>query len=90
MKTAEFDIIYGKGISQAGCLLDLGVEKGIIDKSGSWFIYNGEKFANGKEKARDYVTNNPEFAVELENKIRSIAFAGKDDGEVQIETAENK
>ena len=89
-KTAEFDIIYGKGISQAGCLLDLGVDKGIIDKSGSWFIYNGEKFANGKEKARDYVTNNPEFAVELENKIRSIAFAGKDDGEVQIETAENK
>ena len=89
-KTAEFDIIYGKGISQAGCLLDLGVDKGIIDKSGSWFIYNGEKFANGKEKARDYVTNNPEFAVELENKIRSIAFAGKDDGEVQIENAENK
>ncbi len=89
-KTAEFDIIYGKGISQAGCLLDLGVDKGIIDKSGSWFIYNGEKFANGKEKARDYVTNNPEFAVELENKIRSIAFAGKDDGEVQVENAENK
>lgn len=89
-KTAEFDIIYGKGISQAGCLLDLGVDKGIIDKSGSWFIYNGEKFANGKEKARDYVTNNPEFAVELENKIRSIAFAGKDDGEVQVENDENK
>ena len=89
-KTAEFDIIYGKGISQAGCLLDLGVDKGIIDKSGSWFIYNGEKFANGKEKARDYVTNNPEFAVELENKIRSIAFAGKDDGEVQVDNDENK
>jgi len=81
-KTAEFDIIYGKGISQAGCILDLGVEKGIIDKSGSWFIYNGEKFANGKEKARDYVINNPDFAVEVENKIRAIAFAGKDDGEV--------
>ena len=82
-KTAEFDIIYGKGISQAGCILDLGVEKGIIDKSGSWFIYNGEKFANGKEKARDYVNNNPEFAVEVENKIRAIAFAGKSDGEVE-------
>ena len=82
-KTAEFDIIYGKGISQAGCILDLGVEKGIIDKSGSWFIYNGEKFANGKEKARDYVNNNPEFATEVENKIRAIAFAGKADGEVE-------
>ena len=82
-KTAEFDIIYGKGISQAGCILDLGVEKGIIDKSGSWFIYNGEKFANGKEKAREYVNNNPEFATEVENKIRAIAFAGKADGEVE-------
>lgn len=91
-KTAEFDIIYGKGISQAGCILDLGVEKGIIDKSGSWFIYNGEKFANGKEKAREYVNSNPDFAVEVENKIRAIAFAGKTDGEVETtpDGGENK
>lgn len=91
-KTAEFDIIYGKGISQAGCIIDLGVEKGIIDKSGSWFIYNGEKFANGKEKAREYVNSNPDFAVEVENKIRAIAFAGKTDGEVETtpDGGENK
>ncbi len=74
-KTAEFDIIYGKGISQAGCLLDIGVEKGIIEKSGSWFSYQGEKFAQGKEKARDYVNSNPEFAATLEEQVRAICFA---------------
>jgi len=74
-KTAEFDIIYGKGISQAGCLLDIGVEKGIIEKSGSWFSYQGEKFAQGKEKARDYVNSNPEFALTLEEQIRAACFS---------------
>ena len=73
-KTAEFDIIYGKGISQAGCLLDLGVEKGILEKSGSWFSYQGEKFAQGKEKAREYITLNEEFAKEIEEKIRTACF----------------
>lgn len=81
-KTAEFDIIYGKGISQAGCLIDLGVERDIIGKSGSWYIYNGDKFANGKEKAREYLVNNPDLAVEIENKIRALAFAKNDGGEV--------
>ncbi len=81
-KTAEFDIIYGKGISQAGCLLDLGVEKGIIDKTGSWFAYNGEKFANGKEKAREYLATNEQLATEIENKIRAVVFAKNDGGEV--------
>ena len=74
-KTAEFDIIYGKGISQAGCLLDIGVEKGIIEKSGSWFSYQGEKFAQGKEKARDYVNSNPEFAATLEEQVRAACFS---------------
>lgn len=87
-KTAEFDIIYGKGISQAGCLLDLGVEKGIIDKTGSWFAYNGEKFANGKEKAREYLATNEQLATEIENKIRAVVFAKNDGGEV--DTAEEK
>lgn len=81
-KTAEFDIIYGKGISQAGCLLDLGVEKGIIDKTGSWFAYNGEKFANGKEKAREYLATNEQLATEIENKIRAVVFAKNDGGEI--------
>lgn len=75
-KTAEFDIIYGQGISQEGCLIDLGVEYGAIDKSGAWFSYNGEKFAQGREKAKDYIKNNPEMAKEVEDKIRQ-AFADK-------------
>ena len=68
-KTAEFDIIYGHGVSQEGCLIDLGVEYGVIDKSGAWFSYNGEKFAQGREKAKDYLTNNSDVMVEIQQKI---------------------
>ncbi len=73
-KTAEFDMIYGKGISKEGCLLDIGVEKGVIEKSGSWFSYNGDKFAQGREKAKEYILSNKEFAAEIEGKIRDICF----------------
>ena len=69
-KTADFDIIYGHGISQEGCLVDLGVEYGVMEKSGAWFSYNGEKIAQGREKAKDYLTQNPELMVEIEQKIR--------------------
>ena len=70
-KTAEFDIIYGHGVSQEGCLLDIGVEYGVIEKSGAWFSYNGEKFAQGREKARDYLKANPELKKEIDEKIRA-------------------
>ena len=69
-KTAEFDMIYGEGISQEGCVIDLGVEFGILEKSGAWYSYNGDKFANGKEKAREYLRNNPEIMKEIEGKVR--------------------
>ncbi len=69
-KTAEFDIIYGHGISQEGCLVDLGVQYGVMEKSGAWFSYNGEKVAQGREKAKDYLTSNPEIMAEIEQKIR--------------------
>ena len=75
-KTAEFDMIYGEGISQEGCIIDLGVEFDIIEKSGAWFSYNGDKFAQGKEKARDYLKNNPEVMKEIETKVRE-AFQAK-------------
>ncbi len=71
-KTAEFDIIYGHGISQEGCLVDLGVEYGVIEKSGAWFAYNGEKIAQGREKAKDFMAQNPEIASEVEAKIRAL------------------
>ena len=68
-KTAEFDIIFGKGISQASCLIDLGIDYDIIDKSGAWFSYNGEKIAQGREKAILYLEENPAVAEEIKNKI---------------------
>ncbi|MBQ9485942.1 MAG: recombinase RecA [Clostridia bacterium] len=68
-KTAEFDIIFGKGISKGSCLVDLGIEYGVIDKSGAWFSYNGEKIAQGREKAVAYFEDNPEVAEEVKNKI---------------------
>lgn len=69
-KTAEFDVIYGKGISQAGCVLDMGVELGFVEKSGSWFSLNGEKIAQGREKARDYLETHPDVLSALEKSVR--------------------
>ena len=69
-KVAEFDIIYGEGISQEGCLIDLGLEYGILTKSGSFVYYNEEKVAQGREKMREYLKANPEIAKEIDDKIR--------------------
>ncbi len=69
-KTAEFDIIYGEGISQEGCILDMAVELDIVEKSGAWFSYNGDKFAQGREKAKDYLKENVDIKNEIESKIR--------------------
>ncbi|MGN0805204.1 MAG: recombinase RecA [Candidatus Coproplasma sp.] len=70
-KVAEFDIIYGEGISAEGCIIDLGLEYGILTKSGAWFSYNDEKVANGREKMREYLKSNPAVMQEIEKKIRS-------------------
>ena len=70
---AEFDIIYGEGISQTGCIVDLGVEFGILEKSGSWFSYKGDKIAQGRDKAKDYLAANPEIEKEIEEQIREAA-----------------
>ena len=69
-KLAEFDIIYGAGISKEGCVLDVAIEKNIIEKSGSWFSYNGNKIAQGKENVRNILANEPELTQEIINKIR--------------------
>ncbi|MBE7061073.1 MAG: recombinase RecA [Clostridiales bacterium] len=77
-KTAEFDIIFGKGISKGSCLVDLGLQYDIIGKSGSWFSYNGEKIAQGREKAVDYLETNVEVADEIKAKImEAFRNAGK-------------
>lgn len=69
-KTAEFDIIYGKGISKEGCILDSGVEEEIIQKSGSWYSYGDKKMGQGRENAKQFLEEHPKIFKEIENKIR--------------------
>ena len=69
-REAEFDIVYGKGISKEGTILDLAVNLNIIEKSGSWFSYNGDKIGQGRENVKELIENNPKMAEELEKKIR--------------------
>ena len=75
-KVAEFDILYGKGISKTGEILDLAVEAGIVEKSGAWFSYNDERIAQGRDKARTYLEEHPEVTEEIENKIRAFSENG--------------
>ncbi len=69
-KTAEFDILYGEGISRQGEVIDMGVTARILEKSGAWYAYNGEKIGQGKDNAREFLRENPEIAREIENKVR--------------------
>ena len=69
-REAEFDIVYGKGISKEGNILDMAVNLDIIEKSGSWFSYNGEKIGQGRENVKQYLHNNPELMAEVEKKVR--------------------
>jgi recombination protein RecA len=69
-KTAEFDILYGEGISREGEIIDMGVEARILDKSGAWYAYNGEKIGQGKDNAREFLRENADVAREIENKVR--------------------
>ncbi len=78
-KKAEFDIVYGEGISHVGEVVDLGVEYNIIQKSGSWFSYNDQKLAQGREGAKQYLKDNPAVCDEIEAKIREVLKTIKDD-----------
>ena len=69
-RTAEFDIIFGKGICKFGNILDVGVKMNIVDKSGSWFSYKDEKLGQGREKAKEFLANNPETMASIEKEIR--------------------
>jgi recombination protein RecA len=69
-KQAEFDILYGQGISREGSLIDLGVDTGIIRKAGAWFTYDADQLGQGRENARAYLRNNPDLANELEKRIK--------------------
>ncbi|MFI6073008.1 recombinase RecA [Actinoplanes sp. NPDC051343] len=80
-KQAEFDIMYGKGISREGSLIDVGVEQNIIRKSGAWYTYDGDQLGQGKEKAREFLKENPDVAAEIEKKILEKLGVGQTTGD---------
>ena len=69
-KTAEFDILFGEGISREGEIIDMGVNAKIVEKAGAWYAYNGEKIGQGRDNAREFLRENPDLAREIENKVR--------------------
>jgi recombination protein RecA len=84
-KQAEFDILYGVGISREGSLIDFGVEHGIVKKSGAWYTYDGEQLGQGKENARNFLIKNVDVAAEIETKIKQKLGIGQPK---QVETAD--
>ena len=76
-RQAEFDIMYGKGISREGSLLDVGVEEGIVKKSGAWYTYEGEQLGQGRENSKNFLTEHPEIMVEIDGRIRSQLGIGE-------------
>ena len=83
-RQAEFDIMYGKGISREGSVLDLAVDMGIVKKSGAWFTYDGEQLGQGREKAKDHLLTNPEIMMEITDRVRTQAGLNADAEEVMM------
>jgi recombination protein RecA len=75
-RQAEFDIMYGKGISREGAVLDMAVEMGIAKKSGAWFTYEGEQLGQGRENAKTFLLENPEIMVQMADRVRQVAGIG--------------
>jgi recombination protein RecA len=89
-RNAEFDILYGTGISREGEVLEIGVLHGILEKSGAWYIYNGDRLGQGKDNARDFLKENPAMAKEIETKIREKASAKAANPGVEEPTEDKK
>jgi recombination protein RecA len=70
-RSAEFDILYGEGISREGEVLDLGATCNVVEKSGAWYSYAGDRIGQGKDNAREYLREHPEIALDIENKVRA-------------------
>jgi len=86
-RVVEFDIMYGEGVSKVGELIDLGSQASVVEKSGAWFSYDGQRIGQGRENAKQYLRENPDVAAAIENKIRANAglvaeamMAGPDGG----------
>ena len=84
-RQAEFEILYGEGISRTGEIVDLGVQQGLIDKSGAWYSYKGDRIGQGKDNARQFLKSNPEICAEIEAQIRANAFPPPAAGEAEAE-----
>ena len=84
-RQAEFEILYGEGISRTGEIVDLGVQQGLIDKSGAWYSYKGDRIGQGKDNARQFLKSNPEICAEIEAQIRANAFPQPAAGEAEAE-----
>ena len=91
-RVIDFDIMYGEGISKLGEIIDLGVNAGVVEKSGAWFSYNGERLGQGKENSRQFLKDNPAIAQEIESKVRANSglvseamLKGAEDGEEPLE-----
>jgi recombination protein RecA len=88
-KQAEFDIMYGKGISREGSLLDVGVEYGIVKKSGAWFTYEGEQLGQGRENAKNFLSENVDLMVEISERIRQEVGIGELDGSEEVDLTDD-
>ena len=91
-KEAEFDIMFGKGISKEGDILDLAVKCDLVSKSGAWFAYNGDKIGQGRENAKIFLRENPEIAEEIERQVRAHYGLGEDgpqDAEKDVDKAKD-
>ena len=85
-KEAEFDIMFGKGISKEGDILDLAAKSGIVIKSGSWYAYNGEKIGQGRENAKKYFMEHPDIMEEVDAKVREFYIHPEGEEETEAES----
>ena len=89
-KVAEFDILYGEGISREGGLLDLGVDTGVVRKSGAWYTYGTDQLGQGKENSRNFLKDNPQLAAEIEEKILAALGVGEPGRRAKEEAAKEQ
>lgn len=75
---ADFDLVYGEGISREGSIVDMGSETGVLMKSGAWYSYNGERLGQGRENVKDFLRQHPDIAAEIESKVRNLVLVSKD------------
>lgn len=89
-KQVQFEILYGEGISREGELIELGVKHGMVEKSGSWYSYSGDRIGQGKDNVRNFLRENPEISAELESRIRAEVFPDQNESAADVETSQEK